>query len=172
MTDIVIPAPLWRRFAAALYDGLIFIAIWAIVVQAFTLVRLAIGAEDHPTLLRALVFSAGLLFFGWFWTHGGQTVGMRAWRLQVRRSDGTPLRWPVAATRYALMLLWASVLLTPPVMLMLPSRINFPNRHQMAIGAAILAMIGLIAQKRDGRRRAPHDWLSNTEVVQIPKRPA
>ena len=34
----------------------------------------------------------GGVFCG-FWTHGGQTLGLRAWHLRVVREDGAPLRW-------------------------------------------------------------------------------
>jgi uncharacterized RDD family membrane protein YckC len=172
MTEFTIPAPMWRRFAAAVYDALIFVAIWAIVVQAVTLLRLALGAALHPSLLQAAVFVAGLLFFGWFWTHTGQTTGMRAWRLQVRRLDAAGLRWPVAAARYAAMMVWAGTLLAPPALLLLPARIAPADRGAWAILTAVFAVAGLVVQKLDSRHRAPHDWLAGTEVVQLPAAPA
>ncbi|OGI41569.1 MAG: hypothetical protein A2150_00620 [Candidatus Muproteobacteria bacterium RBG_16_64_11] len=41
----------------------------------------------------------GFLFYGWFWTRGGQTLGMRAWRLRLTRADGGPVTWRRAALR-------------------------------------------------------------------------
>ncbi len=165
MNELTTPAPLWRRFAAATYDALIFIAIWAITAEGETLIRLALGLPSHRSLLQALVFLAGLLFFGWFWTHGGQTVGMRAWRLYVRRLDGAAVRWPVAAARYTAMMVWAGALLTPFFMLLLPNAVHIANRAGIAFTTAALAVIGLAAQKLDSRRRAPHDWIAGTETV-------
>ncbi len=43
---------------------------------------------------------ATFLFFGGIWTHGGQTIGMRAWRIRVVRRDGERLRWRDAAVRF------------------------------------------------------------------------
>ena len=40
------------------------------------------------------------LFFGWFWTHRGQTLGMRAWRIKVICDDGQDLTWKLALKRY------------------------------------------------------------------------
>ena len=37
------------------------------------------GQYLYPVYLLAVSF----LFFGWFWTHGGQTLGMRAWKIIV-----------------------------------------------------------------------------------------
>ena len=45
------------------------------------------------------------LFFGWFWTHNGQTLGMRAWRLRVVSHDGQAITWLAAAKRFGLAML-------------------------------------------------------------------
>jgi len=34
------------------------------------------------------------------WSRGGQTIGMRAWRLRVVGADDAPLRWPRALLRF------------------------------------------------------------------------
>jgi len=44
------------------------------------------------------------VFFAWFWTHGGQTLGMRAWRLRILQRDGQPLNWRLALFRYVISL--------------------------------------------------------------------
>jgi uncharacterized RDD family membrane protein YckC len=31
---------------------------------------------------------ASLFFFTWFWTHGGQTLGMRAWKIRIEKVNG------------------------------------------------------------------------------------
>jgi len=47
-------------------------------------------------------------FFGWFWTHGGQTPGMKAWSLYLIKPDGKFIGWGLAARRYVASLLsWA-----------------------------------------------------------------
>ncbi|MCB1757256.1 MAG: RDD family protein, partial [Gammaproteobacteria bacterium] len=45
------------------------------------------------------------VFFGWFWTHGGQTLGMRAWRLQLTGNRQHAVSWPQSIIRLAIMLL-------------------------------------------------------------------
>jgi uncharacterized RDD family membrane protein YckC len=135
-----VPAPLWRRLAAALYDGLLLLALWMVLALFDALVRDALTLPYDARALRAFLFLAGLVFFGWFWTHGGQTLGMRAWRLQLRRSDGSAVHWPAAALRYAAAwLAWAP----------------------LGLGLAWCAV--------DPQRRAWHDRLSGTEVVVLPK---
>jgi uncharacterized RDD family membrane protein YckC len=39
-------------------------------------------------------------FFGWFWTHGGQTLGMRAWKIRVVDLNNNPLTWTQAGMRF------------------------------------------------------------------------
>ncbi len=66
------------------------------------------GSGWYQAYLVALSF----LYFGWFWTHGGQTVGMRAWRLRLRvRGDGAdPVLWRQALARFlAAGLSWAAL---------------------------------------------------------------
>lgn len=106
MTDIALPAPLSRRLAASLYDGLLLLAIWMSAALLEVLLTDALGLTRSAEQTRALLFLLAFFFFGWFWTHGGQTLGGRAWRLKVERVDGRPLDWSTAMLRFALGLTW------------------------------------------------------------------
>lgn len=140
MPTPIIPAPLWRRLLAAIYDGLLLLALWMVAALVDVIVRDALYLPRSNLSFQIFLFLLGLVFFGWFWTHGGQTLGMRAWRLQVRREDGATLRWPIAATRYAgAFLSWGC------------------------------AGLGVLWCLLDGKRRAWHDILAGTEVVVLPK---
>ena len=46
------------------------------------------------------VLLLGGAFFAGFWSHGGQTLGMRAWRLKVTATNGAPLSLCAAVIRY------------------------------------------------------------------------
>ena len=134
------PAPLWRRLAAALYDLLLLAAMWMVVAMLDTLVAGVAGVPADPRLLRALLFLATWGFFAWFWTHGGQTLGMRAWRLQVRTVDGRSLGLLTASVRFA-----------------------------FAVIAWLPLGLGVLWCAIDRRRRGWHDVASATEVVLLPK---
>ena len=89
-----------RRSAALVYDTLLLVAV-LFIVTALALVPNDGRAIDSPLYL-CVVFGIGWLFFDWFWRHGGQTLGMRAWRLRlVDESDG-PLTRRRTLLRYAL----------------------------------------------------------------------
>ena len=87
-------APLWLRLFAGAYDLLPLLGLW----YAAGVLALAItgGALDphrlvHKLLVHALVLALSAAYFVVSWTRGGQTIGMRAWRLRVVRADGSAL---------------------------------------------------------------------------------
>lgn len=84
---------LLKRLLAALYDGFLVLAV-LFIATALTLpfTKGQIAAENN------IYFSLYLLvviyiFYGWFWTHGGQTLGMRSWKQQLIGLDGSPVNW-------------------------------------------------------------------------------
>jgi uncharacterized RDD family membrane protein YckC len=115
------PFPLWRRLAVLPYDGLL---VFTILIVASSIL-LPFKKSEFEKLIESgvhlLVYNnaAGLtqnylktayflvvlfIFFGWFWTHGGQTLGMRAWKLRLVNNDGTTINWLQAALRFILSL--------------------------------------------------------------------
>ena len=82
---------LLRRLAAIAYDGLLLIA----VSMGYGLIYIGMAKlffninEDHA---HGVLFQIGWLasifiFFAFFWTKGGQTTGMRAWRIKIQSSN-------------------------------------------------------------------------------------
>ncbi|MCU7947047.1 MAG: RDD family protein, partial [Candidatus Thiodiazotropha sp. (ex Cardiolucina cf. quadrata)] len=80
LADYVSPSFL-RRLAAILYDSLLLVALLFVATATITL------PLDSPEGIKLLFFQLfifeimPLMFFTGFWTWGGQTLGMRAWRL-------------------------------------------------------------------------------------------
>jgi uncharacterized RDD family membrane protein YckC len=94
------PASLLRRLAAFCYDALLLAALFV----CFTLVVLAFRLGE-PVPPGTGWYELGLVaivaaFFCGFWVHGGQTVGMRAWRIRVVGDDGKAIGWRRAAARF------------------------------------------------------------------------
>lgn len=138
-------AGFWRHLAAILYDSLLLLALWLAVSAVFLAIsggRLA--APERPLWLlyafRAALALVSFLFFGWFWTRGGQTLGMRAWRLKLVADPGPAVTWSQALRRFvAAGLSWAVL--------------------GLGFGWIIV----------DRQKRAWHDYLSSTRVVVLPK---
>jgi uncharacterized RDD family membrane protein YckC len=94
------PAGLFRRFAALLYDGLLLFA--SLFFATLPILAFTGGQAIAPKnlLFSAYLLSVAFLFFAWFWTHGGQTLGMRAWRVRVQCPNGSPISLAQAAVRF------------------------------------------------------------------------
>ncbi|HYC35957.1 MAG TPA: RDD family protein [Usitatibacter sp.] len=94
-----------RRLASGIYELLILLAVVFIATLPFSYLfgDATQGWKRH--LLQAWVLAVTATYFGWFWTHGGQTLPMKTWRLRLVREDGATLRWPQALHRYAIALL-------------------------------------------------------------------
>jgi uncharacterized RDD family membrane protein YckC len=98
----------FRRLAAMGYDSLLLVALWFLATalllplnqgQAFSS-----GQIFYPIFLLGVSFG----FYGWFWTHGGQTLGLKAWKIKVLTTEQQPLSWNQAAIRFvAAILSWA-----------------------------------------------------------------
>jgi len=130
------PASLFRRLAAFSYDLLLLAAL----IFCFTLIVLVVrgGREIPPgsVWFDACLIAIAAVFFAGFWTHGGQTLGMRAWRIRVIADDGAGVDWPRALLRFA-----------------------------AAVVAALPAGLGLWWSVFDVRGRGWHDLWTQTRVV-------
>lgn len=89
-----------RRLAALAYDTLLLIALWLLATVPFVLIA---GDTNRHWWLRALfqlyLLAVAFGFLGWFWLHGGQTLGMRAWLLKLIATQ--PMTWRRALVRFA-----------------------------------------------------------------------
>lgn len=95
-------AGFFRRLAAMVYDGLIAVAIG--MLSALLLIALLTGLLEagilpklgyehvsdliqqnwiYKTVIQLWVLAWVCAFFLWFWKNGGQTLGMRAWRIRI-----------------------------------------------------------------------------------------
>jgi uncharacterized RDD family membrane protein YckC len=96
--------PLFRRFAALLYDSFLMISIW--ILSSFPYLYL-LGHEPHTffevAIFRLYLWVIGFCFVGFFWIKAGQTLGMKAWGLSVTRTtDDKELTLRDAISRYCL----------------------------------------------------------------------
>ena len=130
-------APIWKRLLALIYDGLVVTAL--ILISGLVSSVIAQG-EAPASLTQLLIVLAVGGYFWWSWSRGGQTAGMRAWRLRLVRLDGEAIPNDVAFKRLA----WCIVTLAPTGVMLLTGWLS-------PIGQTV------------------YDRLSNTRVVAEPK---
>ena len=83
-------AKLWRQFAAMLYDSLLIIAI-LFIVTAIILAFNAGEAIENSHLYNLFLLFVIFIFYSWFWTRSGQTLGMKVWKIRiVHELNGNP----------------------------------------------------------------------------------
>ncbi|HEX5057256.1 MAG TPA: RDD family protein [Gammaproteobacteria bacterium] len=107
----MLPAGVLRRLGAIVYDSLLLLAV--LLVASIPPVLLNGGPMRDGTSLgefKNMLYLLYLLlliflFYGWFWTRNGQTLGMAAWRIQATSEDGSPLSWEQALIRLSTALL-------------------------------------------------------------------
>ena len=146
------PAGLIRRLAAMFYDTLLCIALLIVVTFIYKLILMGFygeaqlrqmsdaGALDGDPILSTLMFFSLFGFFGKFWTHSGQTLGMQVWGVRVQNADGSAIS------------LWQAAL-----------------RFLVAIGSWLALGLGFFWILWDKKNRSWHDIYSDSQVVQLPK---
>ena len=94
---------LGRRLAAIFYDAWLIAALWLIGATLDFAIQSLLGTADDPMRrpLQLFLVASPFLFYGWFWTHGGQTLGMRAWRMKLLDEHGRPVTWRQSVVRVA-----------------------------------------------------------------------
>ena len=105
------PAGLLRRLGAIVYDGLLLLGTLLIATALVLPFTGGAAAPSDNLLFPAYLLSVCFLFYGWFWTHGGQTLGMRAWKIRLQQPNGEPVTWRQALLRFVLGSLWAPLVI-------------------------------------------------------------
>jgi uncharacterized RDD family membrane protein YckC len=143
-------------YEAMLLFGVLFIATW--LFSTLLQQRHALYLRDA---LQDWLFLVLGVYFCWFWTHGGQTLAMKTWRIRIVAGDGQPLGWRRALLRYVLAWGWllpglalARAISAQGWMLLLLPALNY----------ALWAMTALL----DRDRQFLHDRLAGTRVVLRP----
>ena len=147
------PAPLigWRLLAL-LYDFWPVFALWMVASTAFTLGYTFLGHHEAHENIRPFSLLAWLLWLTCWtiaglyatvsWRRGGQTLGMRPWRVRVMTVDGDPPSWSK---------LWL--------------------RDAVATVSLLLGGLGFWWAWFDRERLTWHDRASETRLTRLPKAP-
>ena len=98
-----------RRLLALCYDAFPVVALWLLLSALFTAAFTLAGHGERETIapfsaLQLLLWLACWLVTGAYavlsWRRGGQTLGMRPWRLRLVAADGGPASTRAACVRF------------------------------------------------------------------------
>ena len=138
-TSVLQPAGLFRRLVAMFYDTLLLLSV-LFLATAIALLATRGELDYHNPFFRSYLFLIWFFFYAWFWTHGGQTLGMQAWKLRLQRPDGGPVS------------LWQALL-----------------RFLVAFPSLLLFGLGMLWMLVDRERMTWHDRFSESVIVRLPK---
>ncbi|MCG5541438.1 MULTISPECIES: RDD family protein [unclassified Halorhodospira] len=130
------------RLGAICYDLLLVVSI--VFIGSVVFLPASGGEAPAPGTWLSVTYQVYLLalvylFFVLFWTRGGRTLGMLAWRLRVVNAEGLPPTLRQASVRFAAAgLSWA------------------------------LLGLGFVWALFDGQHRALHDRLAGTWLIREP----
>lgn len=148
-----------RRLACFVYEGVLLFGVLMIagfLYSGLTQQRHALAGRHG---LQAFLFVVLAIYFVWFWSHGGQTVAMKAWHIRLVGRDGQPVSERRALARYLLAWLW----FVPALASVWLAGLDGPG----VVSAALLAGVaGFAALARlHPERQFWHDVLCGTRLV-------
>lgn len=92
------PASLFRQLAAMVYDSMLIFAV-LFAAGAVALIFNRGEAIEHSPLFSLYLLIVVFSYYAWFWRKSGQTLGMRAWKIQIVSEFGGNPSWGVSYLR-------------------------------------------------------------------------
>ncbi len=161
---LAFPPTVRRRLAALVYEGVILFGIVFFAGLLFGTLTQQRNGLMHRDLLAAWIGLVVGVYFVWFWTHTGQTLPMKTWRLRVVGPDGAAVSVPRAIARYLLAWLW----FLPP--LALHPLLGLPLPFTLAIAAGWFVLWAATG-RLGASRQFLHDRLAGTQIVNASRGP-
>jgi uncharacterized RDD family membrane protein YckC len=151
-----------RRLTTMLYEGVLLFGVVAIAALLFGMIfqqRSAIYLRHELQYWLFVVIGA---YFVWFWTHSGQTLPMKTWRMRLVTVDGYTVPFKRAVARYFLAWLW-----------FVPGFAIAWTLEAKAWMSVAIVMANVVAWALSARlhpsRQFLHDRMVGTKVIQLPK---
>jgi len=87
--------------AAVCYDGLLLLAVLFLATALALPFNAGQAFTSDQIFFSVYLLLVSFVFYGWCWTRGGQTLGLRSWKIKLCRLDGGPVNWRQAGLRFA-----------------------------------------------------------------------
>lgn len=86
--------------AAQIYDFFLLIAVLFLATALLLPFNAGAAFTREQVFYPIYLLVISFIFYGWFWTHGGQTLGLRAWKIRVLTYNHEPISWTHALRRF------------------------------------------------------------------------
>ena len=136
MTEPFAPPSFLRRMMIILYEAMLLFSVLFLAGMLAYPITHAKNSHAYSLYLFLVCF----LYFGWQWTHGGQTLAMGTWSVRLQSISGEKVTWKQALIRFFVAIIsW------------------------LALG------LGFLWIWFDREKRAWHDIASDTRLIKLPK---
>lgn len=89
---------LWKHLAALTYDIFPILALFLTTSLVLLIFRQGSEVQPHTFWLQLLLMAELFLYFAYSWKKGGQTLGMRAWKIRI--DSHQLLNWKDVSLRF------------------------------------------------------------------------
>ncbi|MCW9023192.1 MAG: RDD family protein [Gammaproteobacteria bacterium] len=160
-----------RRILAMSYDSLLLIAVLLLAMALITPLLGENSKPSHNPFVSSYLVSVTFFFFAWFWTHGGQTLGMRSWKLRLELEDGQPMTLWHALLRFLTAIPSWSLFGLGLFFCITPSTEHIPAAIKLLenLPCWVLMVAGFIWIVIDNWKNSWRDRFSQTRVIQLKK---
>ncbi len=159
--DALPPAPLKNRLLCMVYEAMLLFGVLFIATWLFSTLLQQRHALYLREALQDWLFIVLGVYFGWFWTHGGQTLAMKTWRIRVVDRFGHAIGWKRALVRYVFAWGW----FLPGLAL---ARATGAQGWMLVLLPSLNFVLWALAALLDKDRQFLHDRLAQTRVVLKP----
>ncbi len=101
MSNTLKPPGVFKRFAIIIYDALLLLAVLFLATLVLLPFQTGNIFEPNSWQFSLYLLLVSFVFYSWFWTRSGQTLGLLSWKLRVVSQDGENISWKQAATRFS-----------------------------------------------------------------------
>jgi len=172
------PATFFKLLGSTLYDFMLLCAVWLVagfvyIIPAQMLTDIDATEKNNLTttefsgpVFYIYLFIVTWFFFAWFWTHGGQTLGLSSWSLKLQTNEGKNLRWAQTFLRF--------LIAGTPWLLALFAYDQVLSHQLLAspyhYSVFLIGFISLIWTLIDKQKRSIQDILTKSQIVIVPKK--
>ncbi len=93
---------MFKRLAAIFYDSLCLFSLFFLATLILIFFTKGESIASNNIAYDLFLALTTYLYFVWQWVNGGQTLGMRTWKIRLYQNDERPVSWFRASSRFAL----------------------------------------------------------------------